>query len=132
MTRPTERKKSARELRQGGSYYRCCIPALAGFASPQSIAPDGGETWLRDQNSATAEWRSTNERRNQNRDWLHCYTVTSDWRFDASTIQRFNVAKPFVIRHLTRWHPRVRLFRCRSEMLRDFCSPSSVLLHNAC
>ena len=37
------RKKSARELRQGGSNYRCCIPALAGFVSPQSIAPDGGE-----------------------------------------------------------------------------------------
>ena len=34
-------KKPARELRQGGSYYRCCIPALAGFASPHSIAPDG-------------------------------------------------------------------------------------------
>jgi len=37
-------KKSARELRQGGSNYRCCIPALAGFVSPQSIAPDGAET----------------------------------------------------------------------------------------
>src|ERR1043166_6105288 len=36
-------KKPARELRQEGSYYRCCIPALAGFASPQSIAPDGEE-----------------------------------------------------------------------------------------
>src|SRR5260370_8001570 len=35
------KKKSARELRQGGSDYRCCIPALAGFVSPQSIAPDG-------------------------------------------------------------------------------------------
>src|SRR3979411_121518 len=34
-------KKSARELRQGESDYRCCIPALAGFVSPQSIAPDG-------------------------------------------------------------------------------------------
>src|SRR5207244_11805001 len=32
-------KKPARELRQGGSDYRCCIPALAGFVSPQSIAP---------------------------------------------------------------------------------------------
>src|SRR3954470_14508406 len=39
-------KKPARELRQGGSYYRCCIPALAGFVSPQSIAPDGGEISL--------------------------------------------------------------------------------------
>ncbi len=36
-------KKSARELRQGGSNYRCCIPALAGFVSPQSIAPDGAK-----------------------------------------------------------------------------------------
>src|SRR3954463_13328890 len=35
------KKKSARELRQRGSNYRCCIPALAGFVSPQSIAPDG-------------------------------------------------------------------------------------------
>jgi len=40
---PFTKKKPARELRQGGSYYRCCIPALAGFVSPQSIAPDGGE-----------------------------------------------------------------------------------------
>jgi hypothetical protein len=39
-------KKSARELRQGGSNYRCCIPALAGFVSPQSIAPDGGQSSL--------------------------------------------------------------------------------------
>src|SRR6476659_7659639 len=38
-----QKKKPARELRQGGSYYRCCIPALAGFVSPQSIAPDGAE-----------------------------------------------------------------------------------------
>jgi hypothetical protein len=38
-------KKSARELRQGGSNYRCCIPALAGFVSPQSVAPDGTETY---------------------------------------------------------------------------------------
>ena len=42
VTRFTK-KKPARELWQGGSYYRCCIPALAGFVSPQSIAPDGGE-----------------------------------------------------------------------------------------
>ena len=41
--RALTKKKPARELRQGGSYYRCCIPALAGFVSPQSIAPDGGE-----------------------------------------------------------------------------------------
>ena len=37
-------KKSARELRQRGSDYRCCIPALAGFVGPQSIAPDGAGT----------------------------------------------------------------------------------------
>ena len=36
-------KKSAREPRQGGSDYRCCIPALAGFVRPPSIAPDGEE-----------------------------------------------------------------------------------------
>ena len=40
---PLTKKKPARELRQGGSCYRCCIPALAGFVSPQSIAPDGRE-----------------------------------------------------------------------------------------
>jgi len=34
----SNRKKSARELRQGGAGYRCCIPALAGLARPQSIA----------------------------------------------------------------------------------------------
>ena len=44
--RGPHRKKSARELRQGGSDYRCCIPALAGFVSPQSIAPDGGRIFL--------------------------------------------------------------------------------------
>ena len=41
FTETPYKKKSARELRQGGSDYRCCIPALAGFVSPQSIAPDG-------------------------------------------------------------------------------------------
>src|SRR4029077_16768372 len=46
-------KKPARELRQGGSYYRCCIPALAGFASPQSIAPDGGDIFLAAERCAT-------------------------------------------------------------------------------
>ena len=46
-------KKSARELRQGGSNYRCCIPALAGFVSPQSIAPDGGQILLQTFDRAT-------------------------------------------------------------------------------
>jgi hypothetical protein len=46
-------KKSARELRQGGSDYRCCIPALAGFVSPQSIAPDGGQILLQTFDRAT-------------------------------------------------------------------------------
>src|SRR6266576_6171248 len=41
-------KRSARELRQGGSDYRCCIPALAGFVSPPSIAPDGEEKFAQD------------------------------------------------------------------------------------
>ena len=40
--------KSARELRQRGSNYRCCIPALAGFVSPQSIAPDGEQIFPQD------------------------------------------------------------------------------------
>src|SRR5436190_3951247 len=48
VTRPTEQKKSARELRQGGSDYRCCIPALAGFVSPQSIAPDGDKLFAKE------------------------------------------------------------------------------------
>ena len=39
----SSKKKPARELRQEGSYYRCCIPALAGFVRPQSIAPDGAQ-----------------------------------------------------------------------------------------
>src|SRR5258708_28607415 len=34
-------KRSVRELRQRRAYYRCCIPALAGFVSLRSIAPDG-------------------------------------------------------------------------------------------
>ena len=44
---------SARELRQRRSNYRCCIPALAGFVSPQSIAPDGGKSFVQDHNRAT-------------------------------------------------------------------------------
>src|SRR5947199_8452449 len=45
-------KKSARKLRQGGSDYRCCIPALAGFVSPQSIAPDGARIFPQDRHYA--------------------------------------------------------------------------------
>src|ERR1700693_132327 len=45
-------KKSAREPRQGGSDYRCCIPALAGFVRPPSIAPDGGEKFAQDRDRA--------------------------------------------------------------------------------
>jgi nucleoside-diphosphate-sugar epimerase len=33
--------KAVRGLRQRRAYYRCCIPALAGFVSQRSIAPDG-------------------------------------------------------------------------------------------
>jgi NAD(P)-dependent dehydrogenase (short-subunit alcohol dehydrogenase family) len=33
--------EAVRELRQRKAYYRCCIPALAGFVSLRSIAPDG-------------------------------------------------------------------------------------------
>jgi len=46
-------QKSARELRQGGSDYRCCIPALAGFVSPQSIAPDGKRIFSQELQRAT-------------------------------------------------------------------------------
>ena len=35
---------AARSLRQRGSNYRCCLPALAGFARPQSASPDGLRT----------------------------------------------------------------------------------------
>ena len=45
-------KKSAREPRQGGSDYRCCIPALAGFVRPPSIAPDGEEKFAQDRHRA--------------------------------------------------------------------------------
>src|ERR1700730_3835837 len=48
------KKKSARELRQRRSDYRCCIPALAGFVSLRSIAPDGGKTFAQDHHRATA------------------------------------------------------------------------------
>src|SRR5205085_5609569 len=58
----SSRKKSARELRQRRSDYRCCIPALAGFVSPQSIAPDGGKTFAQDHYRATG----TRERSDQN------------------------------------------------------------------
>ena len=46
--------KSARELRQGESDYRCCIPALAGFVSSQSIAPDGEKISSQDRHRAIA------------------------------------------------------------------------------
>jgi len=46
-------KDSARELRQRGSNYRCCIPALAGFVSPQSIAPDGKQIFSQQVQRAT-------------------------------------------------------------------------------
>src|SRR5437763_5817745 len=52
-------KKPARELRQGGSDYRCCIPALAGFVSPQSIAPDGKRMSLQHWHRATADLSSS-------------------------------------------------------------------------
>ena len=32
-------QKNTRELRQREADYRCCIPALAGFAGSQSIVP---------------------------------------------------------------------------------------------
>src|SRR5437667_7353522 len=54
----SSRKKSARELRQGGSNYRCCIPALAGFVSPQSIAPDGNKLFAKDGRCAMGFSRS--------------------------------------------------------------------------
>src|SRR5882757_11286317 len=62
MTQPFKRapsKKSVRELRQGGSDYRCCIPALAGFVSPQSIAPDGKRMSLQHWRRATADLPSS-------------------------------------------------------------------------
>src|SRR5436305_5345992 len=57
----SSRKKSARELRQRRSDYRCCIPALAGFVSPQSIAPDGGKTFAQDHHPATATRKRSEE-----------------------------------------------------------------------
>src|SRR5258708_39176131 len=52
--RDPPQKKSARELRQGESDYRCCIPALAGFVSSQSIAPDGEKISPQDRHRAIA------------------------------------------------------------------------------
>src|SRR5436305_5875852 len=57
----SSREKSARELRQRRSDYRCCIPALAGFVSPQSIAPDGEKTFA--QVGSLATLNNANERR---------------------------------------------------------------------
>src|SRR5215471_10786207 len=37
----SNRREAVRELRQRRAYYRCCIPALAGFVSLRSIVPDG-------------------------------------------------------------------------------------------
>src|SRR5205814_145022 len=55
-------KSSARELRHGGSDYRCCIPALAGFVSPQSIAPDGEQTFSQESRRATANSETFDEK----------------------------------------------------------------------
>ena len=56
-------KKSARELRQGGSDYRCCIPALSGFVSPQSIAPDGKQIFSQELQRATPNSRAFGSKR---------------------------------------------------------------------
>src|ERR1700681_3096396 len=65
LAREPCQKKSARELRQGGSNYRCCIPALAGFVSPQSIAPDGAETSAQDRHRANRVRKLVHEAREQ-------------------------------------------------------------------
>src|SRR5256885_12687911 len=57
----SSRKKSARELRQRRSDYRCCIPALAGFVSPRSIAPDRGKTFAQDHHPPTATRETDND-----------------------------------------------------------------------
>src|SRR5205823_1013505 len=41
------KKSSVREPRQGRAGCRCCLPALAGFASLPSMAPDGARTKAR-------------------------------------------------------------------------------------
>ena len=37
-------RSTVRGVRQKGSNYRCCLPALAGFARPKSAPPDGAGT----------------------------------------------------------------------------------------
>src|SRR5438309_12062380 len=68
-TRVVAKKKSARELRQGGSDYRCCIPALAGFVSPQSIAPDGKRIFAQPRHHAIA---SCEKNRGIDKPWRSC------------------------------------------------------------
>src|SRR6266850_503355 len=63
----SSRKKSARELRQRRSDYRCCIPALAGFVSPQSIAPDGRKSFVQDHDRATITREREREREREMR-----------------------------------------------------------------
>jgi len=60
-------QKSARELRQGGSDYRCCIPALAGFVSPQSIAPDGKRIFSQEPQRATPNSKAFRRRSGWNK-----------------------------------------------------------------
>ena len=47
-----DKKKSARELRQRRSDYRCCLPALAGFVCLQSTVPDGDSIMERPEHRA--------------------------------------------------------------------------------
>src|ERR1700757_1443196 len=72
------KRKSARKLRQGGSNYRCCIPALAGFVSPQSIAPDGKRESMQDRavaNGARNRESCQQERVRRNDETIHVIHV---------------------------------------------------------
>ena len=97
-------KKTARGLRQRGSDYRCCIPALAGFVSPQSIAPDGEATSCEPGMDAIGERAKI---RNSNIEIRNNFEAQSskskkmarpDTCFEHSNFRRFGFVSTFVIR----------------------------------
>ena len=125
MARESLPKKSARELRQGGSDYRCCIPALAGFVSPQSIAPDGDKLFAKDRRRATVFSKCRGARRGER---LYIRRDQPNGMFD---LMRY-VSVLSTSADLAMWRLRLALFeesKCRREACCRMTLPVPVILN---